>query len=58
MKKHLHTFEEFIGDLETDKLKKLAVDQEKKDGDEIYIDPDMNDPGTEIGDEDDLNTDI
>jgi hypothetical protein len=53
--KHLQTFEEFFGDLETKNLRKLAIDQEEKDGDEIYVDPDMNDPGTEMGDEDDFD---
>ena len=44
MKKHLQTFEEFIGDLETKNLRKLAIDQEEKDGDEIFVDPDQNSP--------------
>lgn len=58
MKKHLQTFEEFFGDLETKNLRKKAIDQEEKDGDEIYVDGDMNNPGTEIEDEDNLDTDI
>ncbi len=58
MKKHLQTFEEFIGDLETKNIKKLAIDQEKKDGDEIYVDGDMNDPETEVDDEDGINNDF
>ena len=44
MKKHLHTFEEFIGDLDVEKLKKKAIDQEEKDGDQISLDPDANSP--------------
>jgi len=58
MKKHLHTFEEFIGDEETGNLKQKAIDQEKKDGDQIYVDSDMNDPDTEMGDEDDFDGDF
>ena len=58
MKKHLHTFEEFIGDEETDNLKQKAIDQEKKDGDQIYVNSDMNDPDTEMGDEDDFDDDF
>ena len=50
MKKHLQTFEEFIGDLETKKLRKLAIDQEEKDGDEIFVDPDQNSPEFANGD--------
>ena len=44
MKKHLHTFEEFIGDKEVEKIRKAAIDQQKKDGDEIIPDPDENEP--------------
>jgi hypothetical protein len=58
MKKHLHTFEEFIGDEETKNLRKQAIDQEKKDGDQISVDLDMNNPETELGDEDDIEGDI
>lgn len=50
MKKHLHTFEEFIGDLDVEKLKKKAIDQEKKDGDQISLDPDANSPEFTNGD--------
>jgi hypothetical protein len=50
MKKHLHTFEEFIGDEETDNLKKKAIDQEEKDGDQISVDPDQNSPEFTNGD--------
>jgi len=49
--KHLQKFEEFIGDLETDEIKKMAVDQEEKDGDRIIVDPDVNDPVTQGSDD-------
>lgn len=48
--KHLQTFEEFFGDLETKNLRKLAIDQQEKDGDEIFDDPDTNGPEFTNGD--------
>jgi len=49
--KNIRTFEEFIGDLETKNIRKLAVDQETDDGDELYVDPNTNGSGDE-GDDD------
>ena len=49
--KNIRTFEEFIGDLETKNIRKLAVDQETDDEDELYVDPNTNTGGS--GDEGD-----
>jgi hypothetical protein len=55
MKKRVPTFEDFIGDLEARKLKRLADREEEKDGDEITLDPDTQNP-TYYGDDEETAT--
>lgn len=50
MKKHLQTFEEFFGDLDVEKLRKKAAEQQEKDGDQVSTDPDQNSPEFTNGD--------
>ena len=49
--KHLQKFEKFIGDLETEEIRKRTDDQQKKDGDQIIVDPDVNDPASQGSDD-------
>jgi len=51
MKKQVKTFEEFIGDYEVRNLRGKAEDEAEKDGDEIFLDPDTNDPSRSYDDE-------
>ena len=53
MKKRVKAFEDFIGDLSVKRLRNEVEDGEKKDGSEVFLDPDMEDPSREYDQEDD-----
>jgi len=55
MKRIVATFEEFIGDLETRKLKRLVGREEEEEGDELTLDPDTQNP-TYYGDDEETAT--